>query len=276
MPRYSKAKPRMRKKRGYKSKPKYRSRVPRTLQVATRRPTTATLKFVKNLIYKVNPGGTDGTIENTYLTLRANSIYNILQQDGGVQSAGTWTPQDSAYAPGNVVNAEGYSDWKDRFQHYTVLGSKLSAVFTPQNDSNDAREINEATFYLSKAGGTGEVNALTAAKDINKMPYTRKTAIKAGETGIGKGGSLSMNYSAKKFEGLRNVIDNATMKGQFGNAYASASQPTERSYFNIGIVQTIPATALPPKGILKIQLSYIVKLTEPTGTNRAIPIVANL
>lgn len=269
MPRYNKKNVKRKgKKRGYKAKNKYRSRIPRTLQIATRRPTSISLKFVKNLIYKVNPGGADGTNENTYLTIRANSIYNILQQDGGIQSAGTWTPQDDLYAPGNVVNAEGWDDWRLRFQHYTVLGSRISATYAPMNDSNDAREVNEAVFYLTKSGAVGTVNGLTQAKNINKLPYTRKAAIKAGETGIGKGGSISMNYSAKRFEGLNSVIDNATMKGQFENPFANAAQPLERSYFNVGICSTIPNSVLPPKGILKIQISYIVKLTEPTSTNQ--------
>jgi len=269
----------MPKKYGYKKKrvgrkrgnnKQYRSRIPRTIQIATRRPMSAFLKFTKNLVYKVNPGGDSTTIgENTYLTIRANSIYNILQQDGGVQSTGTWFPQDPAYAPGQVVNAEGYNQWKDRFQHFCVLGSQIKANFIPLNQDNEThREQEEATVYITLAGATGVVNNTTDMKDINKMPYLRKATVRAGVQGIGKGASLIHNYSAKKFEGIKSVVDNSTMKGQFDNSYASASQPNERSYFNVGICRTVPQNVVPPRGMLRIQINYIVKLTEPTISNQ--------
>jgi hypothetical protein len=244
---------------------KYRPRVPRTLQYATYRPKSAVLKFQKQFVYHVNPGGTGhatNALECVYLTIRANSIYSILQQDGNVNHAGTWTSQNALeYHPGiaHQPNADGYDDWKLRFQHYTVLGSRCQVTYEPLNvpntddavvDSDNAkRESNQAILFLNKVGGSGLVNTTSTMSTISKFPYQKKVAIRAGHTEIGKGGSLSMNYSAKAFEGVTNVMDNTTLKGNLDSGVIAPSQPPERSYFNIGILPTIHALNVhPPPG----------------------------
>ena len=85
----------------------YHPSVPRTLQIATRRHKSQMLRFVKNMTFGVQP---QQFSENIFLTIRANSIYNILQQNGSQNQGGTWNAQNALdYGTGQlVVNAEGW------------------------------------------------------------------------------------------------------------------------------------------------------------------------
>ena len=96
-----------------------------TSTMATIGTKSAVLVFRKQLVYKVNPGGNSlasNALECVYLTFRANSIYQIFQQTGSVNHTGVWTSQNALeYSPGVNCNADGYDNWKTRFQHFTVL-----------------------------------------------------------------------------------------------------------------------------------------------------------
>ena len=62
----------------------YHSSVPRTLQIATRRPMSATLRFVKNYTIKITPSlrtaqqTNPNTPQITNIQFRANSLNNIV------------------------------------------------------------------------------------------------------------------------------------------------------------------------------------------------------
>jgi hypothetical protein len=160
-----------------------------------------------------------------------------------------------------------------------VLGSKLNATYEPQNTAASTvdadneyqaqKESAEGILFLNKVGGTGIINTGSTMATISTLPYQRKGTVKAGNQGIGRGTSLSMKYSAKRFEGVTDVNDNHTLRGQMDSGIVSPAQPAERSYFNIGILPTIHAQGLhPPNGILRINVEYITKLTEVTTTNQ--------
>ena len=249
------------------------------------RPKQAMLVFRKQLVYKVNPGGNNisgNALEAVYLTLRANSIYQIFQQSGSVNHAGVWTSQDTLeYSPGVNCNADGWDDWKLRFQHFTVLGSKCDVTYEPiardipaGTSEPDQAEIsksesNQAVLFVHKAGSTGVINATSTMATIGKDPYLKKASVYVEAGTIGRPARLSCKYSAKKFEGVVNVMDNTTLRGSMDSGIASPAQPVERSYFNVGLIPTIHAAgAHQCAGILRINLEYITKLTEPTQTNQ--------
>lgn len=259
----------------------YRNQIPRTLQIATRRNIKQTLKFVSNQCYKVVPGGSVGGMQNTYLRIRANSIYDIMQQNGANQPTGTFIPQDPAlYGPlVSPINAEGFSDWQGRYFHYTVLGSRIQATFEPTGEGGTTsnKVTQPSTFYINLAGSSTQIALGTEMSDINKLPYTKRAQLMPVSTSSitsglissrnsMRGARLYMNYSTKKFEGVSDVSDNSQLKGDFTPAL-----PAEASYFTVGLRNTIPDTAAShsmPSGILRLKIEYITQLTEPTSTNR--------
>jgi hypothetical protein len=253
---------------------KYHSKIPRTLQIATRRNNSQMLRFVKNLTYEINP---QTLVENIYLQIRANSIYDIMVNDGSQNQPSTWQAQDPAYSPGaGVVNADGYNDWHERFQQFCVLGSKIQVTFQPSQAAHDAQGrsvIAPTTAYITLSGALNQIGPLTAMKDIVKLPYMKRAQI-MGNNVDSSGIRLHQFYSAKRFEGVKDVLDNNQLKGHFSNDSSNPAQPNEKSYYNIGLVPTT-ATSLggtghrpQPQGIFRVKVEYIVKLTEPTNTNQ--------
>ena len=247
----------------------YHAKVPRTLQIATRRTNSQMLRFVKNMTFGVNPGSLS---ENIFLTIRANSIYDIIYNGGGQNQGGTWTAQNDAdYGPTvPVVNAEGWTEWSPRFQHFTVLGSKIQATYEPIDagyEPSGAPRFAPATMYISLSGVTGAITPSTACKDVVNKPYTSRSQIITASEHNGK--RLYQFYSAKKFEGVKDVLDNSNLRGRLG----TGAVPNENSFFNVGLVPTInnnlggTVTQQIPGGIMRIKLEYIVKLTEPSLTN---------
>ncbi len=251
----------------------YRRQVPRTLQIATRRNKSQVLRFVTNQTYQLNPGGLVGGMENCFLTIRANSIYNIMRQNGSLNSNGTWIPQDNGeYGPLLNPNATGWSEWTHRYQNFTVLGSKISATFEPTGVGEAGSKQVPSTFYLILSGADGIIGTGTEMALINKFPYTKRASVIPGQQYnstsqmSNQGVRLSMNYSTKRFEGVRDVKDNNQLTGEF-----NGHQPSETSFFYVGLRNTIPSSATAdrmPQGLVRIKVEYIVSLSEPTETNQ--------
>lgn len=259
----------------------YHSSIPRTLQVATRRYNSQMLRFVKNLVYEVNP---QTLSENIFLSIRANSIYDILQNNGSQNQPGTWLPQDDVEYPvtaGHIVNADGWDAWRERFQHFTVIGSKLQVTYQPTQLSvvdtagtaNGTVAQAPSTLYITLSGVANQISNTTAMRAIVNLPYLKRGAIHSNVQGQ-NGKRLYSFYSAKKFEGVKDVIDNQQLRGRFLNSFGSANQVSEQSFFNVGICPTVENTLggssdkKPPGGIIMLKVEYIVKLTEPTDTNQ--------
>ena len=105
---------------------------------------------------------------------------------------------------------------------------------------------------------------------ISKLPYYKRAQILGSATqGFGQGKRLYQFYSAKKFEGVKDVVDNSQLRGRFPNQTTGdpLNQPGEQSFFYYGIVNTVPAAVAPSAGIMRIRVEYIVHLSEPTNSN---------
>lgn len=265
----------------------YHSSIPRTLQIATRRNHSEMLRFVVNQTYMIEPkvrtGGANNGPENVYLQYRANSIVDVMAGTAGNGSyniAGTWISQDPANygTTENNVNAEGVTAWQQRYQHFTVLGSRIQASIQTIKASQVTTDEQPGTFYINLSGYQGAVNKESQATEIVELPYTKRARIISAvgnntysASSSVPGARLLLNYSAKKFEGVKDVLDNSNMKGHFENSLGNQAVPVEQSYFNIGFVPTMPytdGTSPLQDQLLTVKIEYIVKLTEPTASNQ--------
>ena len=274
--RRGKTHPKLRYKKGFKKQgptnKMYHPRIPRTLQLATRRPNQRYLRFVKNMVLKITPAAGE---QHVNFCLRANSIGDIMVVNGSQMTANSIIAQGSDYQPNwagaqPVCDVESFEKWKDRFQHFTVLGSKTSLTYEPIG--TNAGE--PATLYLGVGGIQGQVQNINDMDSISKLPYYKRAQILGSATqGFGQGKRLYQFYSAKKFEGVKDVIDNQQLRGRFPNQTTGdpLNQPGEQSFFYYGIVNTVPATTAPAvapsAGIMRIRVEYIVHLSEPTNSN---------
>lgn len=255
--RRSSKKPLNRRLRGGRSKPMkggfgaiqatnsyYHPKVPRTLQIATRRYKKQMLRFVVNQTYKCTPQGA-GSVgpENCYLQFRANSIHDVMNGalgNGSLMQPNTWASQHvQEYGPTVTnVTAEGYDNWKERFQHFTVLGSRLQATCQTIVGTSASET---GTFYVNLAGATGSITNTKQAWQIMELPYTKRARLfpavttAGGATANVPGARLQINYSAKKFEGVNDVMDNSNLRGAFDNSFGEGKYPTEQSFYTVGM-----------------------------------------
>lgn len=228
------------------------------------------------MTWKITPGG---TTQHVNFCLRANSIGDIMVKNGSNQPAQSIVAQGSDYQPTwpstegqPVTDVESFDKWKDRFQHFTVLGSKASLTYEPIGTT--AGE--PCTLYLGIGGIESQVQNVNDMDSISKLPYYKRAQILGGATnGFGQGKRIYQFYSAKKFEGVKDVIDNQQLRGRFPNQVTGAllNQPGEQSFYYFGIINTVPALTggapvnPPSSGIMRCRVEYIVHLSEPTNTN---------
>lgn len=236
------------------------------------RPNQRYLRFVKNLTWKITPNASIN--EHINFSIRANAIGDIMVINGAQLAPSTVKAQGLDYQPNTgaggqpITNVESYDNWKSRFQHFCVLGSKLSLTYSPIGTL--AGE--PSTLYCGVAGVSNQISVSTTMDTISKLPYYKRAQILGSSTqGFGVGKRLYQFYSAKKFEGVKDVIDNQQLRGRFENSNTGDTYlpPGEQSFFNFGIVNTVanPGSA-PSPGIMRARVEYIVKLSEPTNTNQ--------
>ena len=255
----------------------YHPTVPRTLQIATRRPTTAVLRFVKNYTIKVTPSLTSAPAQakNTFISFRANSIVDVVKDYGEASGVGTdfrFQDINTDFVATPLQNAEGVLDWQERFSEFVVLGSKISLTY----DSLPGAVMVPSTLYVQLTGSSGNVTSSTEMATINKYPYVSRARILNGGTVTQNntsrpGARLASFYSTKKFEGVTNPSDNDQLRGHFTNSVATPANngvPEEQSFYNIGICPTFPHSppvqglndSPSPPGILTVRIEYITKL----------------
>lgn len=266
----------------------YHSSVPRTLQIATRRPTNGlVLRFVKNYTIKVTPSLTAAPAQakNTFISFRANSIVDVVKDYGEASGLGTdfrFQDINTDFVSTPLQNAEGVLDWQERFSEFVVLGSKISLTY----DSMPGASMVPSTLYVQLTGSSGNITTSTEMATINKYPYVSRARILNGgistqnrNISTRPGARLASFYSTKKFEGVINPSDNDQLRGHFTNTIATPPNngvPEEQSFYNIGICPTFPHSppvagvndSPAPPGILTVRIEYITKLCEPTLTNQ--------
>jgi hypothetical protein len=231
------------------------------------------LKFVVNQTYILDPtisGFPAGSA--AFLSYRANSVFAShipVSNDPGLWASQDPTKYNNLSSALISQNADGWTEWTNRFQHYCVTGSKVTATFEPA--SNGVPTI----MSLHKSGVAGAIQASTTSARINNLPYVKKSSIVS--TGISvpnqAGCRLSMNYSARAFEGVTDPNDNSNLRGRFANTQvtppATGLTPTEQTYFYVTFSPIDPATTgAMPRGVVRVKIEYIVLLTEPTESNQ--------
>ena len=254
----------------------------RTLQVATQRQKNIKLKFISNQQYLVccQSTGTGTYSENTYLSIRCNGIASIMyrngsQNIGGASAARSWAPVGTGYGPGVThLDADGVALWLGKYNHFTVVSSKLTATFNTTNcqehgvDTAQANRSGPVCCYIHKSSTPDSLLTTSTAGDLLAKPYVVKQVLQPGDTNTGC--KLSMAYSAKHFEGVKgSVVGHDQLRG--GMASSGATNPGELSYLHIGIMEA-RGTSRPlnagierlPIMMINLHMEYVVALTEPS------------
>lgn len=176
-------------------------------------------------IVPINAGPTNTAV----LIFRANSINDPDHALGGHQPL-------------------GHDQWANFYDHYTVIGAKITCRFTAS--------LTSGTQGATIVGIMLKDNATTISSPRNIME--QGTSGYKVLTGANAGGTTTVTkgFSTKKFFGLKDVSDNRSLVGAAMNA-----DPPEDAYFHV-YVASIDGTSDPGITNVLVTIQYIVKLTE--------------
>lgn len=266
MPRVRKNKKKQTRKSGSKSS-NYRMPSARTIQIATRRNVSQTLRFVVNQSY-VYDGSKTAAGKTAVLQYLSNSIFNY--QTPSSTTSGEFASQDpSLYdnlvASAKSPNATGWDEWTERYQHFIVVGSKMTYTFEPTSTGVPS------ILFAHLSGTGGAVSANTTSAQMNVKPYIKRHSIAQSFLYGNNACRGSIAYSARKFEGCTDPDDVDEIRGRFANTPLGTlgSRPTETSHFFLSLSPVDPSagTAM-PSGVIRTKIEYIVHMREPTETNQ--------
>lgn len=215
--------------------------------------------------------------ETVFTSFRANSIFHSHIPVS--TASGVWNSQNpllynNLSAAAVTQDADGYDRWKESYQHFCVTGSKVTAVFEPTTTGVPS------TMFVHLSGVQGAVQKTSTAAILNGLPYCNRASLasSASFAYTQAGSSLQMNYSARKFEGVKDPEDNSNLRGRLANANlnppTTGSPPGEQSFFYVAFAPVDPATVgTMAQGVLRIKVEYITQLKEPTDSNNVQEIV---
>lgn len=215
-------------KKVFRKKPKktYRSRRRRTslvsMGVPSGMPTArrANLRYCQ-IMYLTSSAGTLGSD-----VFRANSIYDPDFTGSGHQPM-------------------GHDQWTALFNHYVVLGSKMTAQCTSNTGSIPPTGLGIYLTDSTTVPYTSTEDFVESRKGQSKMSgFGQETAIK-----------LSCNYSAKKFYNIVDVKDNLLRIGS-----ASGANPTDQALFVLW-AQALDGTTHNYR--ILVTIDFIVEFSEP-------------
>jgi hypothetical protein len=227
------------------------------------------LKFVYDKTYNVLP---TVDINPSIISFHANSI-----KQPGPQSLhynGQWGMQYGA----STDNAQGFDHWiysssnqQGKYRQFVVLSSKISVNVSPIVNVEQAvgSVYNQAILHKSTATGI-DIQVGDNMAQIQQLPFNKVKNFKSSETET-QGVNLSCTYSAKKMNGVKDILDNPNFQGD------AAGNPSEQDYFTL-VLGT--RTSKAPDGspavlnhvpcLVRVKIEYNVILREPnTAINEA-------
>jgi len=149
----------------------------------------------------------------------------------------------------------GFDEWSNFYQHYTVLGSSLTAKFINAGTSN----LLPAVMGVAITSTSTELSLLTG-DNILEQKHRSDVAL-AGIVQNGAGPSqtgmsqATINFSSSRFFGTKNLIGLEPYRASF------ISDPTEEAFFT---VFALSVGGNNPGAIhAQVTIEYIVCLSEP-------------
>lgn len=186
--------------------------------------------------------------------VKLNYFQHVPLAGGALGVPGTYAFRANSLFDPDYTGAGHQPLHRDRYaslyQHYTVLGSRIKATF-----------VSGDTAYAAVVCGVKLDDNATLGTDISTIlehgsPNTKWKWFPYTGYGAGKA-TVALNYSPKKFFGIKDVRDNRDTVGA-----AMGSNPNEDAYFNLFIGHSDETTVIQDHEVL-VMIQYIVMFSEP-------------
>jgi len=149
----------------------------------------------------------------------------------------------------------GYDQWSGFYNHYVVVGSKITVKFIPQTPTSSENETVICGVKLTD-DTTPVITSGSLWENISERGFSRQIMIP--NTNAIRPVTTSAKYSAKKFFNVTNVKDNLTRIGA-----TVSSSPTDEAIYQVWFAS---ATDVNLPGYIMhalVQIDYLVVFSEP-------------
>ncbi len=152
---------------------------------------------------------------------------------------------------GSTHQPLGFDQWMLAYDHFTVLGSKMTIRYVNTTATN---QIPAAFGVILDDNATMTYTDYAAILEGNQK--NSKFAVSGGLGGDNfKRPQLSLGFSAKRFFGTKNIVGKAEYKGD------TSADPAEKAYYQIW-AQAPDASGDPAISTFLVTIDYIAVLTE--------------
>jgi len=181
-------------------------------------------------------------------------IINELDVEPGGSAVSLFFRANGPYDPEYAVGGHqpmGFDQMSLLYNHYVVLGSKVTATFTPR---------------IANTSGAAVVSGIEITDDavVTTVPRhtileQRKGLYRTVTTSNNKPFTLSRKFSAKRFFNVKDVKDNVTRIGA-----PNAALPAEEAFFRIFMMSgDVNVADDPPSFNVLVTVDYIILWSEP-------------
>lgn len=158
---------------------------------------------------------------------RANCVYDPDFEVGGFQ-------------------ARGFDQLIPMFKKFTVIGSKITAHITPNNQDGGSWIMGISLRGMDETNKTNYVDYVEPGNCIYKIH----------DPGLDNPPKLTYTYSAKKFHGVSNIMDN----GAYGGT--AAASPTKGANYHVWLGSVDQLTNI-VNTVGMVHLEYVVVFHDP-------------
>lgn len=148
----------------------------------------------------------------------------------------------------------GFDQWMTMFDHYTVIGSKITVSYSVNGQADDRAIVLGVNL---KDDGT----VYTDKNDYMEGRNVSSKLVSGGATGDARSCTLTKHYSPKKFLGITKPLAGSLIRG------SATSNPSENAYFHCWAAPT--GTADLDSIAYQVVIDYLVVFTEPKNPSQS-------
>lgn len=189
--------------------------------------------------------------DSTIVTLRYVDSVN-LNAGAATRAYDTWSAT-SIFDPYVAVGGHqplGADQWAQFYNHYQVIGAKITAHFTVISTGTVDNTIGVVKLSDTSTWTPTDINTLMEQNKVNYKFLTSGNGSRSYAKVVGY-------YSPRKFFGLKYPSDEHDLRGTTGD---SGTDPTENAYFHVGLGSANDGD--PMLVPVRVVIEYRVKFTE--------------
>ena len=238
------------------------------------------IKVENNLL----SAGGQTSVNPQFITLYLNSPWIVSNDTYTAGGGSSWAPNRtmSIHVDGNDPTSgtsypglfETDSAIGESYRQFCIAGCKVTATYTPVENSVSTDTQPTAFFGIMQTGPSGLTASNVSSNTVYDQPYSQISKVIGfgnGTSGnvnkVSKGGFLSFKYSPKRFNFVKDIED---AKGLWAsNQSDQAKHPSEKDSLVLGICPLMANdnTRALVSGIIQIRMEAMMLFGEPSNTN---------